>query len=306
MKAIIFDVDGTMADCTHRTHLLPNWPKFFAEMGKDDPIMPIVWLADQLIKKSMDNDEEFKVIVVTARPDSYRDQTCKWLQNHLRWYAWIDKIYMRRDGDYRQDTIVKEELLLQQIINDGYQPWLVIDDRPEVVDMWRDWGITTLQCASDEIKLKHDGQHCLDIMVGPAGAGKSIYCSEVYKNIDIISTDAIRARYNWGHSPEDLAQTWRYAHALVRANTENLIPTVFDATNLHQKDRFALLRNVPKGQYVRYIVIDRRLEDKERTRGWRSEELILRHHRTMQKEIGNILSGDGLPNVVVLDRKQHK
>ena len=169
--------------------------------------------------------------------------------------------------------------------------------------LWRSYGICTLQCLSDEIKTKHDGVHCLDVLVGPSGAGKSTWCELNAKPHDVLSTDKLREQYGWGHTPEDLAKTWNYAHSLLKARLENQIYTVFDATNIKRKDRLKLLSNVPKGQYVRYIVIDRPFNIKIRDRGWRSEELVLKHDRTFNAQIKDILNGDNLPNVVVIDKR---
>ena len=40
-KAVIFDIDGTLADCSHRLHHVTgdkrDWNKFFAEMSEDPP-----------------------------------------------------------------------------------------------------------------------------------------------------------------------------------------------------------------------------------------------------------------------------
>jgi hypothetical protein len=55
-------------------------------------------------------------------------------------------LYMRPARDSRDDGIVKSELL-DRIIADGYEPWLAIDDRDRVVEMWRARGLTCLQCA---------------------------------------------------------------------------------------------------------------------------------------------------------------
>lgn len=307
MKAVIFDIDGTLSDVEHRKHYLPNWDKFFAEMHNDPLNYPIGWLADKLIHASLfqdadNNDPDFKVIVVTARPEQYREVTEKWFEKNLRWYAYIDAIYMRENNDFRNDFIVKAEIL-EKIIDDGYEPFLVIDDRPEVVDMWRSFGITTLQCASNEIKFKHDGKHFLDLLIGPAGAGKSTYCKNATSQHNIISTDDIREQYNWGHSPNDLQRTWNYAHSLLKARLENQLFTLFDATNIKKKDRLKLLRNVPKGQYVRYIIIDRPLDVKIKDKGWRTEELILKHDKIFKNQLPDILNGDGLSNIVVIDKR---
>lgn len=295
MKAIIFDVDGTLSDVEHRKHHLPNWDKFFAEMHNDPAIEPVVWLTRALDVSA----EDCVILLVTARPEQYREVTKQWMEdNDVRY----NRMFMRKDNDFRKDSLVKAEIL-QEIIDLGYEPFLVVDDRPEVVEMWRSYGITTLQCESDEVKMQHDGKHFLDILVGPAGAGKSTWCAKNAKPHDIISTDAIREQYGWGHHPDDLARTWNYAHSLLKARLQNQVYTVFDATNIKRKDRLKVLQNVPKGQFVRYIVIDRPLDEKLRDKGWRSEELVLKHDKTFRAQIKDILAGDDLPNVVVIDKR---
>jgi predicted kinase len=300
MQAVIFDIDGTLADCEHRLHHLPNWGKFFGAMHLDPVIEPIAALANIIY-----NTEDYVVLIVTARPNSYEDQTREWLRKN---YICYSQLYMRKTSDYREDSIVKAEIL-QQIIDDGYKPFLVVDDRPQVVKMWRDYGLTCLQCAPEEISLKHDGQHFLDILVGPAGAGKSEYATKYYPKHEIISTDSIRTELFGSHTnpaahtPEGLEKTWRYAHGLLRTRLECHLRTCFDATNLKIKDRAKLLRQVPVGQYIRYIVIDRAYDAKMKTRGWRPEELVHKHHRTFQAELKNILAGDNQPNVVVVDKR---
>jgi deoxyribodipyrimidine photolyase-like uncharacterized protein len=64
--------------------------------------------------------------------------------------------------------------------------------------------------------------------------------------------------------------------------------------------------SVPKGQLVQYVLIDREFDEKLRTRGWRSEELVKRHHNSFQNNLKNILNGDDQPNVYVLDKREHK
>ena len=58
----------------------------------------------------------------------------------------FDALYMRQQGDYRQDSIVKVELLQQ--IRDKYgNPYLWFDDRQQVVDAIRAAGVKVLQVA---------------------------------------------------------------------------------------------------------------------------------------------------------------
>jgi predicted kinase len=160
--------------------------------------------------------------------------------------------------------------------------------------------------------MEHDGKQYADIYVGPSGAGKSTDIRANYKPGEVISTDEIRSQLFGSHeareafTPEGLALTFRYAHGLLRTRLDCQLRTAFDATNLKQKDRLALLRNVPKGQYVRYIVVDRPFDVKMADRGWRPEELVRKHHKLFHQNLKDILAGDNLPNVVVIDKRSKK
>ena len=92
-------------------------------------------------------------------------------------------------------------------------------------------------------------------------------------------------------------------HLKSKLEKDALSKTVLDATNIDQKDRLRVLQNVPRGQYVRYIVIDRPFIDKTSDRGWRSEELLLNHDKTFRKNLKDILAGDNQSNVVVIDKR---
>jgi predicted kinase len=309
MKAVIFDIDGTLADVSHRLHYLENgkdWNGFFSQMHLDPVIEPIAELARLLyagISNGIKQPFDYAILIVSARPDDYRFETGKWLNaNHIP----FQKLYMRKSGDFRRDDIVKSEIL-QQILDDGYEPFLVVDDRPMVVDMWRSHGITTLQCAPDEKSLsKYAGKQILTMMVGPSGAGKTTHIEQKYGTKNVVSPDDIRQMYDLSHHPEDLKRTWEIAHALIKARLDIGLPTILDATNIKRKDRLAILDLVPEGQLVDYVVIDRRLEDKLADRGSRSEELVLKHHRTFVSQLPDILRGDDQGNVIVNDHRKHK
>lgn len=298
MKAIIFDVDGTLADVQHRLHHLEKEPKdwagFFSDMKNDPPIKPITELFRLLANVQ---NEEFYLLVVSARPDSYERVTTDWLHGEDLYF---NDIYMRKAGDFRPDNIVKEEIL-QKILEDGYEPFLVIDDRPQVVEMWRSYGIKTLQCDSSESESKYDNQCLLSMLIGPSGSGKSTYTKKHYKAADVVSTDEIREMHGWGHSPEDLKKTWNYVHGIIGVRLKNGMKTVLDATNIKKKDRDAVHRIVPKGQLVEYIVIDRDYDTKIKDKDWRPEELISKHHKTFKSQLKDILNADGRPNVIVRD-----
>jgi len=147
MSVILVDIDGTLADITHRLHFIKgdrfadkDWDAFFDAMVDDTPIWFMVALVAALAAAHWD------VIYVTGRPDIYRQQTSGWLDKQVTGERLL---YMRKAGDRRPDDVVKREIL-QQIRSDGFEPVMAIDDRKRVVDMWRAEGLICLQCAEGD------------------------------------------------------------------------------------------------------------------------------------------------------------
>jgi hypothetical protein len=137
-KVAIFDIDGTIADTTHRQHFMERRPKdwdgFYGAMADDTVREPV---ADLLRMVS----RYYPIILCSGRPSTWRDVTSEWLcDNRIPW----DTLYMRKEGDRRDDTIVKREML--QTIRLLYEPAFVVDDRKKVVDMWRSEGLVCFQC----------------------------------------------------------------------------------------------------------------------------------------------------------------
>ena len=144
MKAVIFDIDGTLADCEHRRQYVAtkpkNWPAFEAGQSAD-PVMSRV--KDTLLDFYA---KEYKIVLCSGRNDHTRDQTIEWLnRNEIP----FDDLYMRTSGDSRKDNIVKSELL-DQILAKGYDILMVFDDRQQVVDMWRQRGLIVSQVAEGD------------------------------------------------------------------------------------------------------------------------------------------------------------
>ena len=139
---VIFDIDGTIADCTHRLHLIEGekkeWEKFFFECVNDKPIKNIITLL-QFIWCSHD-----EVVFCTSRPERTRKETTWWIENNTA--VPVTQLLMRADNDRRSDIIVKPELLM----NAGLTPdkvAFIVDDRTKVVNRFRELGYTVLQCA---------------------------------------------------------------------------------------------------------------------------------------------------------------
>lgn len=140
---IVCDLDGTLCNIDHRLKFVrtesgkPNWPMFFAGINKD---APNPWCQD-ILEKSLDT-----IILCSGRGEEYRGPTETWLNEHLPIY---NRLYMRLAKDYRPDHIVKE-IILEFELKTRYSISFCIDDRQQVVDMWRRHGLVCLQCAKGD------------------------------------------------------------------------------------------------------------------------------------------------------------
>lgn len=142
MKTVIFDIDGTLANITHRRAYVSkpkaDWEAFNALMQHDTPNHAVVSLY-----KTLWTSREYEMVLITGRTDNYREVTETWLMEHDIPFTLLQ---MRRHLDFRPDHLIKEEML-HLLLSEGRQILFVVDDRQQVVDMWRRNGIVCLQCA---------------------------------------------------------------------------------------------------------------------------------------------------------------
>lgn len=134
-KVVIVDIDGTVADCSHRRHHVEGdkkeWSEFFDKMGDDTP-------RTEVYQNAVNDAEalDAEIVFVSARPEDYRSETEQWLrENNME----FDYLLMRRKGDTRPDTEVKFDLYNRYLKQ--YNVVKVIDDRPSVIEMWRKQGL---------------------------------------------------------------------------------------------------------------------------------------------------------------------
>ena len=140
MKHIILcDLDGTLADCSHRLHYIQqtpkNWTAFFAACGDDKPIEPIV----EFIKKMW--DVGYDIWITSGRSNECRRQTVEWLQ---RYKVPCFELIMRKAGDHTDDGELKASWVKSGKIPKD-EVFFALDDRNRVVKAWRDLGITCFQ-----------------------------------------------------------------------------------------------------------------------------------------------------------------
>lgn len=154
----IFDIDGTLADCSQRLHFIlppkedisgdidldkiaPDWDAFYKDCVNDKPIAPTIELLRAL------QEYGAKIIYVTGRPCKYMNETIQWLKKYTE--QPVRCLYMRKNDDHRPDYIVKKEIYETQIKPNLKNEYIagVFEDRKQCVDMWRSLGLTCYQVA---------------------------------------------------------------------------------------------------------------------------------------------------------------
>jgi predicted kinase len=132
--SVIVDVDGTISfNSGHR-----NWYDY-EKVIDDEPIIPII----NLVKMYKQNN--YKIIIVSAREGTPEciAATTEWLKKQNIIY---DELFMRKAGDYRRDSLVKEEIY-NTFIKGKFNVEIVLDDRSSVVSKWRELGLRCAQVA---------------------------------------------------------------------------------------------------------------------------------------------------------------
>lgn len=172
---IIFDLDNTLSDASHRQHFVdpsknndylqsyadmrwykkiydisfieamekgllqkfkPDWKSFYESCDKDTPIQPVI---DVLYNFAVKDGIEFKIW--SGRCESVKQKTLDWLNKYLHFKINESDIKMRPIGDSTPDEILKEMWLHDAMILEGKTIEFAFDDRKKVIEMWRRHGI---------------------------------------------------------------------------------------------------------------------------------------------------------------------
>lgn len=131
--AILFDLDGTVALMNGRDPYNSN------ACIEDLPNMPVIIM----IKALMYSYPKCTFIAVSGREDRAWYKTLMWLDD---FDIAPNFLMMRKTGDGRSDDIVKEEIYIEEI-KPNYNVIFVVDDREQVVSMWRQHGLSVFQVA---------------------------------------------------------------------------------------------------------------------------------------------------------------
>jgi len=126
---ILVDIDGTLAHSSGKRNHYD-----MTKVQVDDVDFVIKTIVNTLSKK-------YKIIVVTGRDEFCRSDTQQWLSNNGINH---NKLLMRKNDDKRRDSLIKADIFWDDI-DPHYNVLCVLDDRDQVIEMWRDLGIKCLQ-----------------------------------------------------------------------------------------------------------------------------------------------------------------
>ncbi len=123
--AVIFDIDGTIALMNNRGPY--DWDK----VDRDNVNNMVV---DQI---NLHKSANRKILLVSGRDEVCREMTIDWLNTYD---IHFDKLYMREKDSVQKDSIVKQNIYLNEI-KPNYNVLAVYDDRLQVIKKWNELGV---------------------------------------------------------------------------------------------------------------------------------------------------------------------
>jgi len=136
--AVLCDIDGTLA------HMTTRGPYDYDHVMTDSLDLEIFDILNGLYRQG------YEIVIVSGRDGVCKENTHNWLRNKLGSIDFYH--YQRAEGDKRPDDVIKEELLYK-IIEDGFSPRMVFDDRPRCFRMWRRLGLKVFQVGNPYIEF---------------------------------------------------------------------------------------------------------------------------------------------------------
>ena len=127
--AIMCDVDGTVAKMVNRGPY--DWDKVDEDIV-NEPVAEVI--------RQFYNDG-VAILILTARDGVAKGKTEKWLKDNDIPY---DELFIKPKYDSRKDSINKREIF-DNHIRGKYNVLFVMDDRDQVVQLWRELGLTCFQ-----------------------------------------------------------------------------------------------------------------------------------------------------------------
>lgn len=139
-KALIVDLDGTIALIDHRRHFVAGpkkqWDQFYMACVDDKPNPAVINTVRAFHK------EGYLIYIFSGRSKIVQVETIRWLKIHEVPYF---RLLMREANDYTPDEILKLRWLNELDLRGRVE--FVMDDREKVVQMWRAQGLVCFQVA---------------------------------------------------------------------------------------------------------------------------------------------------------------
>lgn len=133
-KCILVDLDGTISlfnkpGENHYPFAHERNPYNASTCNYDSPNMPVIKTVELFY------DAGYKIIFCSGREDRYKPQTQEFLKAYLREDVEFS-LYMRQTGDTRKDSVIKEQILKQNVAG-KFSVFFALDDRNMIVDHYR-------------------------------------------------------------------------------------------------------------------------------------------------------------------------
>jgi hypothetical protein len=153
---VIFDIDGTISDPTHRMkYIFPAPDQVTGKKGKrrfdlfhnacdqDTLLTPVVNIYRRFVA-----DPDVIVVLLTGRPDHVRDKTEAWFVQHgLEGY---DELFLKT-GDQHIPDFEQKASVADHVEEKYGQPIdMVFEDRQRVVAMWKRRGTFVFDVIQDQ------------------------------------------------------------------------------------------------------------------------------------------------------------
>jgi uncharacterized HAD superfamily protein len=142
-NAVIFDIDGTLADASHRVHFLQgvkkDWDGFFAGQSEDTVRENVVSILNMYFENGIE------IILLTGRGEQFRQVTADWLNRNDIYY---NSLIMRPLGDKTDDHILKIDEIKK--IQMSFEVVGFFEDRKRICDAARAHGLDVFQVAEGD------------------------------------------------------------------------------------------------------------------------------------------------------------
>lgn len=147
---VICDIDNVYSDSREWIKHLPSVSKAKDRKAWDEYQTKhyLVKPNKKIIDKISHISKYVPIIFITAREDrnDVRKNTLREIESFSGdtiKIGILHKLYMREEGDYRSSDVVKEEILIREVLNKGFKPIVAVDDEEANIEMFKRHGIPT-------------------------------------------------------------------------------------------------------------------------------------------------------------------